>query len=251
MLFSPVIDHKFIESDSFNCWTPILVLHTWQDFGSREAIWIASVEKIPETSDMSNRDSAKKLQDWPDTSYSWIRQQWWWHLWDHVVKKSKWRFLYSSSWGAVPRGKEYKRTTVLQTPVKMEWEEVLEQRFPSSQGWEPWWGSLKTSTVRDPHWRSLLLKDCVLWKGLALKQFVKYCGLWEELILKKCMEDYLSWEGHHCGGGEKCEVPYPWRSRSSRNKMKQPEHPFHLHAPLKRCGNVKISGEVRPGRRDF
>jgi len=33
--------------------------------------------------------------------------------------------------------------------------------------------------VEDPRWSSLFLKDCTLWKGPMLEQFVKTCSLWE------------------------------------------------------------------------
>jgi len=37
--------------------------------------------------------------------------------------------------------------------------------------------------MEDPHWSSLILKDCSLCTGLALLQVLKLCGLWEGLTL--------------------------------------------------------------------
>jgi len=42
----------------------------------------------------------------------------------------------------------------------------------------------------DPHWSSLFVKDCTLWKGLMLEQ---------------SMEDCPPWEGPHAGAGEERE----------------------------------------------
>ncbi|GAB0208704.1 zinc finger and BTB domain-containing protein 5 [Grus japonensis] len=42
-----------------------------------------------------------------------------------------------------------------------------------------------------PHWSSLLLKVCTLWKGPTLEQFVKNCSPWEGLKLEKFVEDCL------------------------------------------------------------
>ena len=60
-----------------------------------------------------------------------------------------------------------------------------------------------------PRWSSLLLKDCTLWKGPTLEQFVKNCSPWEGLMLEKFVEDCLPWEGPHTGAGEECEESSP------------------------------------------
>ena len=54
----------------------------------------------------------------------------------------------------------------------------------------------------DSRWSSVLLKDCTLWKGSTLEQFMKNCSLWEGLTLEKFMEDCLLWEGPHAGAGD-------------------------------------------------
>ena len=59
----------------------------------------------------------------------------------------------------------------------------------------------------DPHWSSLFLKDCTLWKGPMLEQLMKNCSLWEES--ENFMEDCLLWEGPHAGAGEECEESSP------------------------------------------
>ena len=63
--------------------------------------------------------------------------------------------------------------------------------------------------VGDPRWSSLLLKDCTLWMGPTLEQFVKNCSPWEGLTLEKFVEDCLPWEGPHAGAGEACEESSP------------------------------------------
>ncbi|KAK4833081.1 hypothetical protein QYF61_027743 [Mycteria americana] len=55
----------------------------------------------------------------------------------------------------------------------------------------------------DPHWRSLFLKDCTLWKGPMLEQFVKKCR--EGLTLEKFLEDCVPMVGPHAGAEEECE----------------------------------------------
>ncbi|PKU44432.1 hypothetical protein llap_5264 [Limosa lapponica baueri] len=32
--------------------------------------------------------------------------------------------------------------------------------------------------IGDPHWSSMFLKDCTLWKRAILEQFLKNCSLW-------------------------------------------------------------------------
>ena len=62
----------------------------------------------------------------------------------------------------------------------------------------------------DPCWSSLLLKDCTLWKGPTLEQFVENCcSLWEGLTLEKLVEDCVPREGPHTGAGEECEESSP------------------------------------------
>ena len=61
----------------------------------------------------------------------------------------------------------------------------------------------------DPCWSSVLLKDCSLWKGPMLGQFVKNCSPWERPTLEKFVEDCLLWEGPHAGAGEECEESSP------------------------------------------
>ena len=56
----------------------------------------------------------------------------------------------------------------------------------------------------DPRCSSLLLKECTLWKGPTLEQFMKDCSL-----LEKFVEDCLPWEGPHTGAGEECEESSP------------------------------------------
>jgi len=42
-----------------------------------------------------------------------------------------------------------------------------------------WWSRFARAgdPVGHPHWRSLFLKDCTMWKGSTLEQFVKSCSL--------------------------------------------------------------------------
>jgi len=51
--------------------------------------------------------------------------------------------------------------------------------------------------VGDPCWSSLLLKDCTMWKGPMLEQFMKNYHLWEELTLEKFLENCLPWVRPH------------------------------------------------------
>jgi len=44
---------------------------------------------------------------------------------------------------------------------------------------------------KDPCWSSLFQKNCTLWKGPILEQFVKNCSPLEGATLKKFVEDYL------------------------------------------------------------
>jgi len=57
----------------------------------------------------------------------------------------------------------------------------------------------------DPHWSSLFLKDCTLWKGPTLEQFMTNCNLREGPMLEMFVEDCLLWEGAHAGPGAECE----------------------------------------------
>jgi len=45
--------------------------------------------------------------------------------------------------------------------------------------------------VADPHWSSLLLMDCTLWKGPMLGQFMKSCSPWEGPMLENFVENCL------------------------------------------------------------
>jgi len=60
----------------------------------------------------------------------------------------------------------------------------------------------------DPHWRSLLLKNCTPWKGPTLEQ-LKNCSPWEGVMLEKSVVDCLPWEGPHTGAVEECEESSP------------------------------------------
>ena len=64
-----------------------------------------------------------------------------------------------------------------------------------------------------------LLKDCTLWKGPTLEQFVKNCSPWEGLMLEKFVKDCLPWEGPHAGAGEGCEESAPQGQRGRRNSV--------------------------------
>jgi len=54
-------------------------------------------------------------------------------------------------------------------------------------------------SVGYPRWSSMFLKDCTLWEGLTVKQFV------EGLLLERFMENCQPWEGLHTGAGEESE----------------------------------------------
>ena len=72
----------------------------------------------------------------------------------------------------------------------------------------PRWSSFSGRTcdpLEDSRWSNVLLKDCTLWKGPTLEQFVKNCSPWEGATPEKFMEDCLPWEGPHTGAGEECE----------------------------------------------
>ena len=63
--------------------------------------------------------------------------------------------------------------------------------------------------VGDPRWSSVLLKDCMPWKGPMLEQFMKNCSPWEWPTLERFVEDCLLWEGPHAGAGKECEESCP------------------------------------------
>lgn len=53
-----------------------------------------------------------------------------------------------------------------------------------------------------PHWSSLFLKDCILWKRSMLENFLKNCSPWEGLMLEEFMKDCIPWEECHIALGK-------------------------------------------------
>ncbi|RMC14776.1 hypothetical protein DUI87_06951 [Hirundo rustica rustica] len=51
----------------------------------------------------------------------------------------------------------------------------------------------------DPHWSSLFLKDCALWKAPTLWQFLENCSPEKGPMLEQFGKDYIPWEGP-CAG---------------------------------------------------
>ena len=83
--------------------------------------------------------------------------------------------------------------------------------------------------VGDPCWSSLLLKDCTLWEGPTLGQFVKSCSLWDR---------------PHAGAGAECEDSSPWGTRSSRDSVWWTDHNPHSLSPCAARGRrQRKSGE--------
>jgi len=63
--------------------------------------------------------------------------------------------------------------------------------------------------VEDPRWSSLFLKDCTLWRGPTLGQFVQSCSPWEGPTLQTFVENCLLWVCPHAGAGAECEESSP------------------------------------------
>lgn len=74
------------------------------------------------------------------------------------------------------------------------------------------------------HCCSLFLKDCTLWKGLALRQFLRNCSPQEWPTLEELMKDYLPWEGSLAGAREEHD-----KERASDTKYYELITIFLLH----------------------
>ena len=75
----------------------------------------------------------------------------------------------------------------------------------AAHGGEPmqeqvFWKELRP--VGHPHWSSLFLKGCTLWKGPMLEQFLRKCNLREGCTLEYSVKDFIPWEGSYTEAGK-------------------------------------------------